>query len=278
MNGFPKITIVTPTYNQAEFLPETLVSIEAQNYPNLEHIIVDALSTDRTPEITAEYAHRTGARVIREGDRGQSDGINKGMRAATGDIVSWLNSDDTLEDGALAAIARAFEQNPTAVAICGVGSKMDRSGALIRTVPFRPFEWRRLRTALEYIQPATYFRLEAWMKAGGLDEDLHYAMDWDLLIKLHRQGPIVPIPDRIARIRYYEDTKTSTGGWKRAAEIARIGRRHNGPLDLNNLSYVARNLVAPVPLLRRAVDALFWKIGEHYPVMVCGWPERISGK
>lgn len=268
-----RISIVTPAFNQAVFLPDALRSVEEQHYPELEHILVDPLSTDATPAIIAEYAARTGAISIREADRGQSDGINKGVSRATGEIVSWLNSDDLLESGALVAVARTFAEHPEAVAVCGVGSKVDREGGLLRTVPHRPFDRQRLRTALEFIQPATFIRRSAWNAVGGLDESLHYAMDWDLLIKLAALGPVVSIPDKLARIRYYEDTKTSTGGWKRAAEIARIGLRHNGPLDPNNVSYLVRCLVAPVKPLRRFVDGAFWKLGEFQPIMVCGWPD-----
>lgn len=272
-----KISIVTPAFNQAQFLPDALRSVEEQRGIELEHILVDPLSTDATPEIIAAYAARTGAVSIREPDRGQSDGINKGVARASGEVVSWLNSDDLLEPGALAAVVRRFGENPDAVAVCGVGSKVDRAGALLRTVPHRPFDRIRLRTALEFIQPATFIRRSAWNAVGGLDESLHYAMDWDLLLKLAALGPVVSIPEKLARIRYYEDTKTSTGGWKRAAEIARIGRRHNGPLDPNNLSYVVRCVAAPVKPLRRYVDGLFWKMGEVQPIMVCGWPDDAGG-
>jgi len=269
----PAISIVTPTFNQAGFLPDTLESVVSQKYPDLEHIVVDAMSTDATPEILETYSKRPRVKVLREKDNGQSDGINKGVALATGEIVSWLNSDDVLEPGALEAVARAFEDHPRAVAVCGIGSKMDRKGELIRTVPFRRFDPVRLRTALEFIQPATFYRRSAWEAVGGLQEDLHYAMDWDLLIRLAKVGEIISFPARVARIRYYEDTKTSTGGWKRAAEIARIGRKHNGVLDLNAVSFLVRDNCPKVRLLRRAVDTVFWRISKKFPVMVLGWPD-----
>ncbi len=271
--NFPRISIVTPTFNQAGFLPDTLQSVVRQEYPGLEHIVVDAMSTDATPEILETYSRRPQVRVLREKDNGQSDGINKGVALATGEIISWLNSDDVLEPDALKAVRQAFEDHPKAVAVCGVGSKMDRNGELLRTVPFRPFDPVRLRTALEFIQPATFYRRSAWEAIGGLQEDLHYAMDWDLLIRLAKVGEIISFPTRIARIRYYEDTKTSTGGWKRAAEIARIGRKHNGVLDFNFVSFLIRSNCPNFRPLRRAVDAIFWRISKKFPVMVLGWPD-----
>ncbi len=269
----PKITIVTPTFNQAEFLPDTLESVMKQNYQPFEHIIVDAMSTDQTQQILSSYKPDYDHKIIREPDNGQSDGINKGMRRATGEIVSWLNSDDLLQPNALNVIAQAFQDHPSAVAICGVGAKVDRQGVLQRNVPFRPIRLDRLKTAFEYIQPATFYRRSFWEKAGGLDAGLHYAMDWDLLLKLSKLGACVAIPEVIASYRDYEETKTSTGGWPRMAEIAMIGRRHNGCLDLNNLSFVLRSFRPSVPLYRRCVDNLFWRICKYRPVMILEWPD-----
>lgn len=270
--SLPLISIVTPTYNQEAFLSDTLNSVMSQEYPSLQHIVVDAMSTDSTPLILVQYAPGYEVKIIREADRGQSDGINKGMRSATGEIVSWLNSDDFLAPGALFAVAKAFAENPDAVAVCGVGALVDRQGVLRRHVPFRPFQPARLKTAFEYVQPATFYRRSAWEQVGGLDENLHYAMDWDLLLKLSKVGDCVAIPEVVASYRDYEDTKTSTGGWPRMAEIAMIGRRHNGIFDLNNLSFALRSFLPRVPLYRRLVDNIFWKVNDRQPVMISGWP------
>ena len=275
---YPPISIVTPAYNQAEFLPDTLNSVVAQEYPSLQHVVVDAMSSDATPAILAEYAPQYEVKIIREADRGQSDGINKGMRAARGEVVSWLNSDDFLAPGALFAVAKAFSENPDVVAVCGVGAKVDRNGRLRRHVPFREFKQRRLNTALEYVQPATFYRRFAWESVGGLDINLHYAMDWDLLLKLSKVGRIVAIPDVVASYRDYDETKTATGGWPRMAEIAAIGRRHNGSLDVNNISYKARSRFADVRMARSVIDWLTWRICRFQPVLVQGWPEGSVAK
>ncbi len=272
----PRITIVTPTFNQAAFLPQTLASVLGQNYEELEHIIVDALSTDETPEILSAYRPGYECKIIREADHGQSDGINKGMRVATGEIVSWLNSDDVLQPNALHNIARAFENHPGAVAICGVGAQVDREGVLRRNVPYRPFRPQRIKTAFEYIQPATFYRRSAWEQVSGLDVGLHYAMDWELLLRLSKIGECVAIPEVIASYRDYEETKTSTGGWPRMAEIAGIGRKHNGVFDLNYLSFTLRTFLPGVPLYRKVVDNVFWKIGKRQPVMISGWPSQTT--
>jgi hypothetical protein len=113
---------------------------------------------------------------------------------------------------------------------------------------------------------------------GGLDESLHYAMDWDLLLKLARVGNVVAIPDHLANIRYYPETKTNTGGWKRMREIARIARTHNGALDRNYLSFQIRGCLAkqPMRLLRRLFDHICWNLFKNPPLMVQGWPEEKS--
>lgn len=269
----PKITLVTPTYNQAEFIAETLDSIDSQNYPALEHLIMDAESNDGTTEILNRFA-QPWRRVIREKDRGQSDAINKGIRLGTGEITGWLNSDDLFYPDALKSIGEAFVSHPGAAVIFGTGAKIARDGTWMRDIPFRPFDPRALKTAYRVLQPSMFFRRDAFLEAGGLDEALEYAMDWELLIRMAKGREVIAIHTPIAKIRYYEDTKTSRGGWARMREIAEIGRRHNGPLDLNFVSFQIRNLVGKSrsPMLRRGVDHFFWNVFRNRPIMVEGWP------
>jgi len=271
-----KISIITPSLNQAVFAPEMLSSLASQDYPNLEHIVYDAGSTDGVIEIWRREEAEGNLMLFVEPDRGQSDAINKGMRVAAGDIVGWLNSDDVLLPGALHLVAEAFSKNPDAVAIYGVGAKMGLDGSIIKKVPYREFSHHRLSWAFGAVQPAMFFRRDAYWKVGGLDESLHYAMDWDLLLKLSKIGKIVTIPQHLANIRYYEETKTNTGGWKRMREIAQIGRRHNGPADRNYLSFEIRDLLSkqPFKILRNLFDHLCWNLFKDPPLMVQGWPAQ----
>jgi glycosyltransferase involved in cell wall biosynthesis len=313
-----RISIVTPSLNQCGFIPEMLASLGGQDYPDWEHVVFDAGSTDGSVEVWREWERlenikteklrnleiknggdrgklkngemekwgnaeterlRNGERLVRvfvEPDRGQSDAINKGMRVATGEIVGWLNADDVLLPGALAKVAETFEKNPDAVVVYGVGAKTDLGGQIIKKVPFREFCHKRLSYAFGAVQPAMFFRRDAYWKVGGLDESLHYAMDWDLLLKLATVGKVVAISDHLANIRYYPETKTNTGGWKRMREIARIARRHNGLLDRNNLSFQIRDLLArqPIGWLRAGFDHICWNLFKDPPLMVQGWPEE----
>ena len=280
-----RISIVTPSLNQCGFIPEMLASLESQDYLDWEHVVFDAGSRDGSVEVWRKWEGKvrseseSGERRVRvfvEPDRGQSDAINKGMRVASGGIVGWLNADDVLMPGALAKVAEAFEKNPDAVVVYGVGAKTDLQGRIIKEVPFREFCPKRLSWAFTQIQPAAFFRRDAYWKVGGLDESLHYAMDWDLLLKLSKVGKVVAIPDHLANIRYYPETKTNTGGWKRMREIARIARSHNGVLDRNYISFQIRDLLVrqPIRWLRAGFDHICWNLFKDPPLMVQGWPEE----
>lgn len=270
----PTISLITPSLNQAVFAPEVLASLDVQQYPDLEHIVYDAGSTDGVVDIWKKAESEGKLKLFVEPDRGQSDAINKGMRVATGEIVGWLNSDDVLLPGALHTVAEAFRLNPQAVVICGSGGRVSRDGNLMKIVEPKCAIPGRINKAFEGVQPAIFFKRNAYWKVGGLDESLHYAMDWDLLLKLSKIGKVITIPQHLANIRYYEETKTNTGGWKRMREIARIGRCHNGPLDRNNLSFQIRDLLSKQPfrLPRSLFDHLCWNLFKDPTLMVQGWP------
>jgi glycosyltransferase involved in cell wall biosynthesis len=276
----PTISLITPTRNQAAYLGQTIASVRAQDLPPIEWIVVDGMSTDATPEILSAITDMSGLRIIREPDSGQSDAIDKGMKMATGEIVGWLNSDDLLLPGALRAVAEGFARHPEAVAIYGAGRKIDAAGALLKSVPARSFDRERLRTALYMLQPATFFRRSAYLEVGGLDHDLHYAMDWELLLRLSRRGEIAAIEQELACLRCYPGTKTEEGGWARLAEIAQIGKRFHGSLDPNHISYVLRHAAAGAnwPLLRRAIDHILWFVYRRQSLMVVGWPSGCPRK
>jgi len=269
-----KISIITPSFNQAVFATEMLASLEEQGYPNLEHIVYDAGSTDGVIDIWKRAETEGKLKLFVEADRGQSDAINKGMRVATGEIVGWLNSDDVLLPGALHAVAEAFRLNPQAVVVCGSGGRVSRDGKLMKIVKPKCAVPGRINKAFEGVQPAMFFRRDAYWRAGGLNESLHYVMDWDLLIKLSRLGKIVAIPERLADIRYYEDTKTNTGGWERMKELGEVARVHNGPLDRNFLSLQIRDLLSKQPFKtpRNLFDHLCWNLFKDPPLMLQGWP------
>jgi glycosyltransferase involved in cell wall biosynthesis len=224
----PLVSIVTPSLNQGRFIRQTIESVLAQDYPHIEYVVIDGGSTDETASVARDYASR--ARFVCEPDRGQSHAINKGFKMARGSILFWLNSDDVILPGAVRHAVNGFGENPRAGAVYGEGYLMDESGRITRRFPYtEPFNLWKLVYLSDYIlQQTAYFRREAIEQVGYLREDLHFAMDWDLLIRIGMKFPLHYIPEYMGVLREYEAAKTFSGGGARAAEIARLLRGHTG--------------------------------------------------
>jgi glycosyltransferase involved in cell wall biosynthesis len=224
----PLVTIVTPSYNQGRFIAATIESVLGQDYPNLEYLIIDGASTDETAAVVARYADRLT--FVSEPDGGQSDAINKGFRRARGEIVAWLNSDDLLLPGAVSAAVRALREHPEAGAVYGEGYQIDEQGAVIsRFAATRAFNlWRLLNLSDYVLQQTAFFRRDVFDDVGWLDENLHYGMDWEILMRIGLHRPLVYIPREMGAIREYATAKSFTGGAKRARELTAILRRVTG--------------------------------------------------
>lgn len=225
----PLLTVVTPSYNQAHFIRATIESILSQDYPHLEYLIMDGGSSDGTAAIAAEYSSRLT--FVSQKDRGQAHAINKGFASARGEIVAWINSDDMLLPGAAARAIHAFSQTrPGIGAVYGEGRLMDRDGRITGRFPAtEKFNLWKLTYLVDYIlQQSAFFRRDAVNEVGGLDENLHYAMDWDLLIRLGKRFGLHYVPDFLGVLREYSETKTAAGGSARIAEIRRVLERHTG--------------------------------------------------
>jgi len=216
MTMLPRITIVTPSYNQAAFLRRTLASIHDQAYPNLEHIVIDGGSTDGSTDIIGEYAPRL-AYWVSERDRGQSDAINKGFARATGAVLTWLNSDDVLLPGALRAVGQIFAQYPAIDWLTGRPANIDAADAL-RVFPQRVGRlrgwirrgWYHGRAWGFIRQEGTFWRCSLWQRVGAaVDEARHYTMDYDLWRRLAAHADLVTVDQPLAAYRSHGVQKTA---------------------------------------------------------------------
>jgi glycosyltransferase involved in cell wall biosynthesis len=208
---WPKISIVTPSFNQAQYLEETIRSVLLQGYPNLEYFIIDGGSTDGSVEIIKKYEPWL-TYWVSEPDRGQSHAINKGWQHSTGEILGWLNSDDMLYPEALKQVAQAFKENPDAGLIHGKVITINESGAPIGTLTGGNLLLHEsITTSVNPVaQPAAYITRTALNKVGVLDENLHVAMDWDLWIRIASNFPTVHMNKSWAYFRIWPDAKGST--------------------------------------------------------------------
>lgn len=206
MKQLAKITIITPSYNQGQFIEETILSVINQGYPNLEYIIIDGGSTDGTVEIIKKYEQLI-TYWISEKDSGQSNAINKGLKLATGDIINWLNSDDQLTEGALHLIAQRFNEYPDAVIVHGRIKYFGTSNYYSVNLAKKDIN-TRYAAHICMPQPACFFKKKLIDEQGLLDENLHFSMDTDLYMRAALHYFIVQVDDVFARFRLHETSKS----------------------------------------------------------------------
>lgn len=224
--GVPKITVVTPSFNQAEFIDATLHSVHVQQYPNLEHIVIDGGSTDGSVEIIEKYADRL-ATWVSEPDQGQADGISKGFARATGDIYAWLNSDDLYEPYTLAEVADYFTNNPSSRVVYGDSLWVDRHGGPIRRKAehgFNRFIWMYDHNFLP--QPSTFWRADLYHEVGGVDSTFDLAIDTDLWIRFAQVSRIDHVRRTWSRMRFYPEQKNIALRARSDEEDRRIRNRY----------------------------------------------------
>lgn len=212
MPGYPKISIVTPSFNQGKYIEQTILSIIRQGYPNLEYIIIDGGSTDDTVEIIKKYESHLSYWVS-EPDRGQSDALNKGLAKCTGDIFNWINSDDYLHENSLFAVAAHFINHQSVEMVCGWCRLFDEETLeeryQHRTEIFATLEETLVEQRIN--QPASFYRLQSILNLGGINEHLHYVMDLDLWFRYlaaNGQKHILLVDELLAHFRMHDTSKT----------------------------------------------------------------------
>jgi hypothetical protein len=240
-DDLPKISIVTPSLNQGQFLRQCMDSVRAQNWSNLEHFIIDGGSTDETLAILKERENQI-TRWISEPDKGAADAINKGFAMCTGDIVAWLNADDYYLPKAFDAIAAAWRKSPDAPFWFGNGQRVDEAGRFKSSFNNRPMLYSRkaLIEGTDYIlQPSTFMNGRVLKQVGGLDTSLRWSFDWDLWTRMTKHGTPVALEVVLSATREWGETLTSTGSLRRIEEIRLMVERHSGkPITFGSLCYL----------------------------------------
>ncbi len=227
----PRISIITPSFNQAHLIERTIQSVLDQGYPNVEYIVQDGGSRDGTAEVLARFASRLHHWESTP-DQGQTDAINRGFRHASGEIMAYLNSDDLLLPGALNAIARYIESHPGVDAVYGHRILIDEQDREIGRWVLPPHDDRVLSWADYVPQETLFWRRRAWEAVGGrFDDSFHFAMDWDFLLRLREAGArFARMPRFIGAFRILEKQKSS-------ASISDVGMQEMSRLRLRTLGY-----------------------------------------
>ena len=181
--NLPKISIITPSFNQGQFIEQTILSILNQNYPNLEYIIIDGGSTDNTVEIIKKYSSHLKYWVS-EKDRGQAHAINKGLKLCNGEIFNWINSDDYLEHGALAKVAHAFKASGADL-VAGAVNDFNENGIVkkVKNQKLEINEYLKKEIELVYHQPGVWLRMDIMKEIGFFKEQMHYCFDQDYMMR-----------------------------------------------------------------------------------------------
>ncbi len=243
-DGWPRITVVTPSFNQGEFIEATLRSVLDQNYPNLEYLVLDGGSTDDSAAIIKRYAPHLTYWHSRK-DAGQADALRTGFAMATGDILCWLNSDDIFLPGALRTVGALFRRHHRTDVIYGNRLVIDRDGKVIDR---HIWPWHLMAahwwTGQPLAQECCFFRRAIYQRVGGIDASKFFIMDYDLFFRMWRAGKFRKTMEFLGCIRQHETTKGTRhlDVWQRELGEARerFGLREPGYFAVRMLNWIDR--------------------------------------
>ena len=261
-----KISIVTPSFNQGQFIEDTILSVIGQNYPNVEYIIMDGGSTDNTVEIIKKYESKISYWVS-EPDEGQAAAINNGFSIATGDILMWLNSDDMLMPNILNYIVSSVEKKGNGLFFGNCinfkeGNDLTSYGSDV----IKANERFKINEVDFIIQPSSFWTRKTWIQVGRLNTTLHFGFDWEWFIRAKEAGiKFFPISKTLSIYRWHDSHKTGTGGKQRQIELASIYEQYNPRLVplyqlLTNERNVSFSKMSKLVLLAHAACCWFFHI------------------
>ncbi len=246
--AIPVVSIITPSFNQAQFLERTIQSVLVQDYPRIEYAIVDGGSTDDSVDLIKKYQSRI-AWWVSEQDKGQTDAINKGFNRASGDILAWINSDDTYHPGAVTAAVKYLMEHPDVAMVYADCDFIDEQDRVIGKFNSAQTDYRRLREGYVHIpQQTMFFRAKYWKELGPLDPSFYFAMDYDLWTRIAAKAQLKYLPGNVwANFRIHSSSKTNVDderGWR---EMLRVHYRDGGGFFSPIVAkYYIRKLVGPL--------------------------------
>lgn len=223
----PKLSIVVPTLNQAQFIGQTLASIVALGYPNTEIVVIDGGSTDHTAEVVHGFGDAI-THFVSEPDRGQADAINKGFRLATGDLLAWLNSDDYYLPNAFDKVAPMLgDGSEPRLAYGGTIPRTEATGEE-KLWPAPPFDREALKTRALIYQPSAFWTRALWDATGELNIAQHFTLDWDWFLRASAHCDFQHIDAPLSVYRFHDAHKTGSGNPRRSEEICAFVEQHAG--------------------------------------------------
>ena len=248
MPNLPLVSIITPSFNQARYLESTIQSVLVQDYPRIEYIIVDGGSTDGSVDVIKKYAGRL-AWWVSEQDKGQTDAINKGFNRASGEILAWLNSDDTYNPGAVSTAVKYLTENPDVAMVYADCNYINEQGGVIGKFNSAQTDHRRLREGYVHIpQQTMFFRASYWQEVGPLDPSFYFAMDYDLWTRIAARAPIKYLAGQTwANFRIHTSGKTTSADDRCWPEMLRVHYRDGGGFfSIIVAKYYLRKIIGPL--------------------------------
>lgn len=267
---WPIISIVTPSFNQGQFLEETIRSVLLQGYPNLEYIIIDGGSTDGSIEIIKKYEPWISCWVSEEDD-GQAAAINKGFNLASGEILAWLNSDDLYLKGTLHEIGRFFLHHKDVDLVYGGCQKISSKGKILNIEKATNYDFQKLLMHNIIAQPSAFFTKRFFSETGPLNEKMRYCFDVELWVKGSLSFRYKNHPKIFSKFRYHDDSKTVSQNLRMSKEASEVSI---GVLEMNKTSHDFINKCIRLRYLNLAVWQ--WRIDKKNTKRIKAYLEKAN--